>query len=160
MLNKKLNFNIYFPMCSIFYLFLCFYVKNLVLHYEKSNITLSCGVFDIVHLKNTGAAFSIFKGGNYFLAIFAILTLFLILFYIVKNFKSLKYIEVQAYSFLIAGISSNVLERLSDGYVTDYIKLNFIDFPVFNLADVFINVGAFLLLITLLFLEKEGKKNE
>ena len=54
-----------------------------------------------------------------------------------------------------------MLERLVDGHVTDYLKLNFIDFPIFNFADVFINIGVILILISLLFKkDTKGAENE
>ena len=70
------------------------------------------------------------------------------------NFKELKITNIHAFAFLSAGILSNTIERFVDGYVTDYFKLTFINFPVFNLADIFINIGVILLIFSLLFFDK------
>ena len=106
-------------------------------------------------LKNTGAAFSILKNGNSFLAVFAVLVFALILYHVINNYKNLRLIDVHALAFLSAGILSNTAERIIDGFVTDYFKLTFINFPVFNVADIFINIGVILLIFSLLFLEKK-----
>ena len=51
---------------------------------------------------------------------------------------------------LVAGISCNLFERISYGYVRDFIKLNFIDFPVFNISDIFINIGVLAIIIIII----------
>ena len=51
---------------------------------------------------------------------------------------------------LLAGISCNMAERISFGYVRDFFKLNFIDFPVFNISDIFINIGVIAVIIIII----------
>jgi signal peptidase II len=51
---------------------------------------------------------------------------------------------------LISGIGCNLYERLHFGYVRDFIKLNFIDFPVFNISDIFINIGVIALIFIII----------
>ena len=60
---------------------------------------------------------------------------------------------------MLAGVFCNLFERIIDGFVTDYIRLNFVTFPIFNLSDVFINIGAFLVICNILF-NNEHKKSE
>ena len=155
MLKKKLNFNLFFYIeYTLVYFLVAFLLKNLFLHYQQLGLVIQNNYFEIMFLKNTGAAFSIFKGGNSFLAAFSIAILALILFYVINNFKELKITNIHAFAFLSAGILSNTIERFVDGYVTDYFKLTFINFPVFNLADIFINIGVILLIFSLLFFDK------
>ncbi len=156
MLKKKLNFNIFLYLEYTFvYFLIAFTLKNLFLHYQHIGTTIQNNIFEILLLKNTGAAFSIFKGSNIFLAIFAIFVFGIIFYHVCKNNKELRLIDIHAFSFLSAGILSNTTERLVDGFVTDYFKLVFINFPVFNLADIFINIGVILLIFSMLFLDKK-----
>lgn len=101
---------------------------------------------------NNGAAFSLFSGNRILLIIISILVLLLIYRYI----ESLKKINHPIlYSFLIAGVIGNLIDRIFRGYVIDYI--HFIVFnknmPIFNLADILITFSIFILVI---FEVKEG----
>ncbi len=161
MLKKKLNFNLFFYIeYTLVYFLVAFLLKNLFLHYQQLGFVVQNRFFEIEILRNTGAAFSILKNGNLFLGVFAIIVFVMLSYYVMNNGRELKLIDVHALSFLSAGILSNALERFLDGYVTDYFKLVFINFPVFNLADVFINIGVVFLVISLLFCDKKGKNNE
>ena len=64
-----------------------------------------------------------------------------------KDFNSI--IEKLGYSFLLAGSLGNGIDRVLNGYVVDFINLNFINFPVFNIADISINIGFILILFSL-----------
>ena len=86
-----------------------------------------------------------------------IVVVFLIVYYLLKN----KVYWVEKYSLLliISGAVGNLIDRIMYGYVIDF--LDFIifgyDFPVFNIADSFITIGAIGLIISILFLNKEGE---
>ena len=86
-----------------------------------------------------------------------IIVVFLIVYYLLKN----KVYWVEKYSLLliISGAVGNLIDRIMYGYVIDF--LDFIifgyDFPVFNIADSFITIGAIGLIISILFLNKEGE---
>jgi len=138
------------------YFLICYCLKLFVLRMDLLDIAFQNPFFEFYKVQNTGAAFSILNNNNIWLAIFALCVCALIVVYIVKNLKTLSKLELHAYAFLLSGIASNMLERFVDGHVTDYIKLNFINFPIFNLADVFINVGVALILISLF----TGKKTK
>ena len=115
------------------------------------------GFFRITYTCNDGAAFSILKGKRVFFIIMTIIVVFLIVYYLLKN----KVYWVEKYSLLliISGAVGNLIDRIMYGYVIDF--LDFIifgyDFPVFNIADSFITIGAIGLIITILFLNKEGE---
>ncbi|MBR1616566.1 signal peptidase II [bacterium] len=116
-------------------------------------------LFSIEHVKNTGSAFGMFSGNPYPLAVFGILVLVLLLFYVFKRLSFQNKLELLACTFFGAGTFGNIFERLSLGHVEDYIKFNFIDFPVFNLFDVYICVGVFLYFLCI-FLYKEENENQ
>lgn len=115
------------------------------------------GFFRITYTCNDGAAFSILKGKRVFFIIMTIVVVFLIVYYLLKN----KVYWVEKYSLLliISGAVGNLIDRIMYGYVIDF--LDFIifgyDFPVFNIADSFITIGAIGLIISILFLNKEGE---
>ena len=115
------------------------------------------GFFRITYTCNDGAAFSILKGKRVFFIIMTIVVVFLIVYYLLKN----KVYWVEKYSLLliISGAVGNLIDRIMYGYVIDF--LDFIifgyDFPVFNIADSFITIGAIGLIVSILFLNKEGE---
>ena len=115
------------------------------------------GFFRITYTCNDGAAFSILKGKRVFFIIMTIIVVFLIVYYLLKN----KVYWVEKYSLLliISGAVGNLIDRIMYGYVIDF--LDFVifgyDFPVFNIADSFITIGAIGLIVSILFLNKEGE---
>lgn len=100
----------------------------------------------ITLVKNTGAAFSIFSQNTFFLIIFTIICLFLIYHILIKN-KKLNTFDIITYGILIGGILGNFTDRLLSGYVVDYIHFTFLDFPIFNFADICIVVSVILIII-------------
>lgn len=100
---------------------------------------------------NEGAAFGILQGQTHFLSIFSILVILALIIYSIKNYKELDVPHKLGIALILGGTAGNLYDRISYGYVIDFIDITIIDFPIFNLADVFINFGAGILLITLLF---------
>ncbi len=114
-------------------------------------------VFDFVYVQNEGAAFSLLEGSKIFLIAFSVIAILAIIFYTIRHIKTAPLFAVFCSSLLISGIFSNMYERISFGFVRDFIKLNFIDFPVFNISDIFINISVFALVI--IIIKKNFKKN-
>lgn len=110
------------------------------------SIPLWKGVFHFTYVTNTGAAFSFFRGGAGWLRW---LSLFVSLGLMALGWFSprMKVIEQLAYGFILAGALGNGVDRFLFGYVVDFLDFKLINFPVFNLADTFINIGIILLLI-------------
>ena len=115
------------------------------------------GLVDIVFVQNTGAAFSLLENSPLILILFAIAAIVLIIAYGIRNIEKFSSFACFWTALLIAGIGCNLYERLSLGYVRDFFKLNFINFPVFNISDIFINIGV-LALIVLIIKNKYLKK--
>ena len=107
-------------------------------------------VLNFVLVKNTGAAFSILENCKLFLISFAFISIALILFYIVKYIEKLSLFFIFWSSLIIAGIGCNLYERVYYGYVRDFFKLNFVNFPIFNISDIFINIGVCAILIIII----------
>lgn len=101
---------------------------------------------DISYTENYGVAFGIFKNLNKVtITILVLLIFFAFSFYFLKNKKSLKNKNIRLFSlFITAGGISNLLDRLTRGYVVDYIELKIFP-PIFNLADIYITLGTIML---------------
>ena len=102
------------------------------------------------YLTNSGAAFSLLQNAREFLIIVAIVATTFLFLYVHNNIRSIHLISVSFIGLLSAGIMSNCHERIVLGYVRDYIQLNFLHFPIFNVADIFITIGVIALIGILL----------
>lgn len=135
-----------------------FVEKNLAPDGEKIVIN---GVLGWEYVQNTGAAFGSFSGKTTILTVITgIIIIAGIAAIIMKKFKN-KFLLCIAV-IIIAGGIGNLIDRVAKGYVTDYIKVLFIDFPVFNFADILVTCGSFMLLIYLLwdiYNDRKKKKN-
>ncbi|MEM6611754.1 MAG: signal peptidase II [Cyanobacteria bacterium P01_C01_bin.72] len=103
-------------------------------------------VFHFTYVINTGAAFSFFRGQVEILRwISLIVSVLLILF--VWNAPRMTQVEQLGYGFILAGAVGNGIDRFLFGYVVDFFDFRLINFPVFNIADIAINIGVIILLV-------------
>jgi len=121
------------------------YTKYLVTNNILSLNNKDFILFTVDFVKNYGAAFSILSNKTFFLCLISILSSIFIILILVYN-KNIINSDRFGLSFILGGCIGNGIDRVLNGYVVDYINLNFIDFAVFNLADIFINIGFFILL--------------
>ena len=104
------------------------------------------GVFHFTYVINTGAAFSFFTGGAKWLRWLSFgVSLGLMASAWWGN--KMRFTEQLGYGFILAGALGNGIDRFLFGYVVDFLDFRLIQFPVFNLADVFINFGIIFLLV-------------
>lgn len=111
----------------------------------------------IVHWYNTGAAFGMFKDASTILTVLAFIVIGAILFYypqVSRDDWSLRL----ALSMQLGGAIGNLIDRLTIGHVTDFISVG--NFPVFNIADASISVGAVVLFLGVWLQERADKKRE
>ena len=145
---NKIQTKLYFLSCSIFIIILDHFTKYLMFYNYKKFINKDFLLFRLDFVKNYGAAFNIFNGNRIFLScisiIFSILLTYLIL---KKNTQNTYYLY--SYSFILGGTIGNGMDRILRGFVIDFINLNFINFPVFNIADISINIGFIFLLFSM-----------
>ena len=127
--------------------------KILIIKYIDINhsIELIKNFFYLTYTHNEGAAFSILTGQRIFLILIAITILVILFNYIRKNKIKTK-VESVAFSLIIGGSLGNLIDRIARGYVVDFLdfKIFGYNYPIFNLADTFIVIGVFLLLIVTL----------
>ena len=119
---------------------------------ESAGETFIPGVISLVNLHNDGAAFSFLSGGGariYFIILTGVFTLAVILALATRFISG----RVARWSIVLvtAGGLSNCIDRVIYGYVQDMFKLELFNFPVFNVADIFITVFCLLFVIAVLF---------
>ena len=103
-------------------------------------------VFHFTYVINTGAAFSFFRGQVDILRwISLIVSVILIIF--VWYSPKMSFLEQLGYGFILSGAIGNGIDRFLFGYVVDFFDFRLINFPVFNIADVAINIGVIILLL-------------
>ena len=105
-------------------------------------------IFKIDLIRNYGAAFNIFSGSRLFLTFVSVISAIILTYFIFISES--KHINKNAFSFILAGTIGNGIDRIFNGYVIDFIKIKFIDFPIFNIADIAINIGVLFLIISYL----------
>lgn len=138
------------------------YTKRLaVIHLKEGKaFILIKNILSFSYLENSGAAWGVLSGK---ITLFAIFTCILIILIILIMFRlermaGIKYRILQLdMVVLLAGAVGNLADRLINGYVVDFIKTDFIDFPVFNIADCYVTLAMIVLTIFLLFFMKEDE---
>ena len=114
------------------------------------------GILSFTYLENRGAGFGILQGARWFFVAVTIVTLIAIAYYYIKLPKKKPFNYVRLGLVIVAaGAIGNGIDRLLNGFVVDFLHLRFINFPVFNIADIYVSVGAILLALLALFFIKE-----
>ena len=103
-------------------------------------------VLTIDLVRNYGAAFNILSGNRLLLSFISIISTIILSYFIFISEN--KFINRYGLSFILAGSIGNGIDRILNGYVIDFIKIKFVDFPVFNIADIVINIGVCILVIS------------
>ncbi len=140
---------LYYFLCFIFWMFLALFSSKLIVDNLTSGHHYSNIVFNLHYLKNSGAAFSLLQNAREFLIIISIVATTLLFLYVHNHIRNIHLVSVSFVALLSAGIMSNCHERIVLGFVRDYIQLNFINFPIFNVADIFITIGGIALVCIL-----------
>jgi len=140
---------LYFVSLSIFIVLIDQFTKYLMFYNKKLFINKDFLLFKLDFVKNYGAAFNIFSGSRIFLSFISII-FSIILIYLIFRKNTLNSFDLYAYSFILGGTIGNGIDRIYKGFVVDFINLNIINFPVFNIADISINIGFIFLLYNIL----------
>ena len=141
----KIQTKLYFLSLSIFLVLIDQFTKYLLLYNYNKFINKDFHLFRLDFVKNYGAAFNIFSGSRIFLSIISIIFSIILIYLILKKNNSNLY-NLYSLSFILGGTFGNGIDRIIRGYVIDFININIINFPVFNIADVSINIGFILLI--------------
>ena len=128
-------------------------------HLKNQNpVSLIKDVFELYYLENNGAAWGILADKQVFLIGVTVIVLFIIIYIYNKIPSCSKYLLLRAcFIMIVSGAAGNMIDRIKYHYVIDYFYFKLIDFPVFNAADIYVTVGAFLLIIALIFVYDESE---
>ena len=136
---------LYFVSLSIFIVLIDQFTKYLMFYNKELFVNKDFLLFKLDFVKNYGAAFNILSGSRVFLSLISIIFSILLIYLIFRK-NSLNSFDLYSYSFILGGTIGNGIDRIYRGFVVDFINLNIINFPVFNIADVSINIGFIILL--------------
>lgn len=143
--------------------------KNLAVVYlkDKPAYVIWDGVFELHYLENSGAAFGMLQNQKVLFVSIAAVILVIIGFVLLKLPRNKHYAMLEILLVLIAsGAVGNMIDRVQFNYVVDFFYFKLIDFPIFNVADIYVSVSCVLLAILVIFFYKDedfeflGKKKE
>lgn len=137
--------------------------KNLAVIYLKDqpDIPIIKNVFELSYVENRGAAFGMLQNQQWFFIVITVLVGFVIGWLYAKLPRNKRYLPLRAILLvLIAGAIGNFIDRIKLNYVVDFFYFKLIDFPVFNVADIYVVVAVFCLAFVILFYYKEEEFDE
>ncbi|OON86013.1 signal peptidase II [Oribacterium sp. C9] len=133
--------------------------KQLAVEHLKGadSIPIIKNVLYLLYVENKGAAFGVFQGAQYMFYIITVVVLLGILYVVYKTpVKNRYFYPVLFVSELVfAGAIGNFIDRVSQKYVVDFIYFSPIDFPVFNVADIYVTCGCIIMVLLFLFYYKD-----
>ncbi len=141
-------------------------IDQIVKYLVRANIDLGASVpfipylMDLTYVQNTGAAFSILRQHTWLLTLTSAVVVLVMCRLVVKGFFKNR-LGMWSAALVLAGGVGNLIDRAVFGWVTDMFQTTFIDFAVFNVADICVVVGGFLLVFYVLFFwdkDREGQK--
>ena len=145
-------------LCSVILIFLDQFTKYLVVGHLKDRpaYVLIRNIFQLEYLENRGAAFGILQNQRIFFYISVLLITAAVIWFYSKVPMGKKYLPLRICAVLIVGGAfGNCIDRIRLNYVVDFFYFKLIDFPIFNVADIYVTVAAFLLVILILVYYKE-----
>lgn len=157
--KKQVHFNSYISafVSVIVFVLLDQYTKLLaVSHLKEKSIEVIKGVFQLHYLENRGAAFGMLQNQQTFFLIISIVVLTVIgVLYVkiphTKHFTLLRICLV----LITSGAIGNLIDRVRFNYVVDFLYFELIDFPIFNVADIYVTVSTFALVLLMIFYYKD-----
>lgn len=163
-MEKKKITTIFWGLLSFFaLLFLDQVTKKIaVLHLkDQEPVVLVKNVFQLFYLENRGAAFGILQGKRSVFIVITVIVLIALAYCYFRIPYTKKYLRLRAVLVLIAaGAVGNFIDRTFQGYVVDFFYFNLIDFPIFNVADIYVTCAAVFLVLLILFGYKEQDWDE
>lgn len=142
------------------------YSKYWIIHSVGKHKTLSLisGILSFEYLENDGVAFSMLAGKTIIINLLVFVMICVLIFSLIVLQNSLSNVEGALkkklatlqilISFMIAGAIGNMIDRIRLGYVVDFIKTDFIDFPVFNVADCYVTISVFVVFVILVMMKE------
>ena len=162
-MNSRIKRMLLFLLMSVVLIIPDQLTKQLAVETLKGNVGIPVirNVLYLLYVENQGAAFGVFKGAQYAFYIITIVVLFGIIYVVYKTpLKDKHYYPVLIIAELVfSGAIGNFIDRVSQKYVVDFIYFSPIDFPVFNVADIYVTCGSVIMVLLLLFYYKDEDFN-
>lgn len=144
--------------CSLILIIFDQWTKYMVLSYIKpvDSVSLIPGVLSFTYLENRGAVWGIMQGQIPILVVSTVVILIAVAYIFIKIPDTKKYGWLRMIAILIiSGAIGNFIDRVFRQYVVDFIYFSLIDFPIFNVADMYVVIAAGLLILVTLFIYKD-----
>jgi len=123
---------------------------------DKDAFVLIDGVLELDYLENRGAAFGMLQDQKFFILFIGIVFMAIIVFFLFKLPENKNYNVMHILlSFIVAGGIGNMIDRFMLGYVVDFISFVLINYPIFNVADIYVVCATIGLFIVFMFVYKE-----
>ena len=120
-------------------------------------ISLIRGVFELQYLENRGSAFGMMQGARVFFIISTIVLFLLVCVIYIRIPKEKMYLPLRVIAVLfLAGAAGNFIDRVRQGFVVDFFYFSLINFPIFNVADIYVTTATIALIVFILFYYKEA----
>jgi len=124
----------------------------------NNSISVIEGLFSITYIQNTGAAFSVLQGKTIVLILIQVFVILSIFVYVFVKKNSLHWTLKVSLAFIVGGGVGNLFDRISYGYVVDFLHFHF--WPIFNIADISVCIGCGLLIIYVFLIEGKEKNGK
>ncbi len=147
-----------FSLWAVILILLDQWTKHLAVTHLKGQpaLVLIDGVFELLYSENRGAAFSILQGRQGFLFLITLAVLAFVVYALIKMPVTKRYLPLTiCLNLLLAGAVGNMIDRVTNGFVVDFLYFSLIDFPIFNVADIYVTTAAAAFFILMLWFYKE-----
>ena len=126
---------------------------------KVDTVALIDGIFHLTYCENRGAAFGIMQNRVWFFVVVTVAVFVAVIWYMIKYKPKNKWLNFSL-TLLMGGALGNFVDRIFRGYVVDFLDFRLINFPIFNVADCFVVIGAILLAYHIIFSEYEKEKKQ
>lgn len=144
---------------------ICILLDQLSKHFAYTSLRFSNGipiikdVFHLSYCENRGAAFGILQNQRWLFVLITVVIIGAVIFFMIKK-KPKNKLLIVSLTFLTGGALGNFIDRIFRGFVVDFLDFCLIDFPIFNVADCFVVIGAILLALYILFFSPDFPKDK
>lgn len=151
------------PLISIIIIFVCVGIDQLTKLFAINNlrdladeIPVINKVFGLYYVENKGISFSMLSSKMALIIIITSIIMLILIYVMIRTPKTKYFMPFSiVLSVIVGGAAGNMIDRIFRGFVIDFIMLDFINFPIFNVADIFVCVGLFILVILIIFKYKD-----
>ena len=151
------------PLISIITILVCVVIDQLTKLLSINNlrdladeIPVINKVFGLYYVENKGISFSMLSSKMALIIIITSIIMLILIYVMIRTPKTKYFMPFSiVLSVIVGGAAGNMIDRIFRGFVIDFIMLDFINFPIFNVADIFVCVGLFILVILIIFKYKD-----